>query len=373
MAFRDNPAWLTAARALGLQLHEGGSFVSGASFLRLKRSMGRPVGEVPNTRQWMHGMWPIPHTSERKEVLVLVDVRSVGSSTYIETHTLARVTPPLFYGLSLGSQNWFTRSFQARQGTGDPRFDDAFRFDALDPGRSRQLFIPRIVALMLPMSALHVHVTDSCVDIRSDDVELDVMNLTRRLNTATAVAHALATRRSEIPPSGGELALKERWSVAAGAQGMAFEPARFRIHGRVGALSTRIALEGEPQMLGTVLSAMLPAPLGISLKLFEQGPLSFLATLFGTQDIVLGDPAFDRMFVVQGQEAGVRTLLASPDLRRALHSLVVGADGFTIDDTRVIVRWPAAFEPPQLRNVIDHVRRLDRGFAPRVPRGGAYR
>ncbi|MCA9590503.1 MAG: hypothetical protein KC657_34605 [Myxococcales bacterium] len=370
---RDNPQWLVTAHTLGLALHGPGSYVDGASFARLKRSMRGPADRAPNTKQWMYGTWPVPGSSARVEVLVLVDLRNVGSSSYIETHTVARVTPPLFYGLTLSSQNWLSKALAPVPGIGDVRFDDAFRFDALDPTRARQLFTPHVVAHMLPMSALYVRVCDSSVDIRSDGVELDPLALTRRLNTAAVVAAALSARRREIPTSEGEVALAERWARFAGAEGFAFDAPRLRIDGQVGALATRVALEGEPKKLSTVLSARLPMPLGIGLRLSEQSALSFLAELFGQQDIVVGDPPFDQKFIVQGQEAAVRAVLASPELRRGLHSLVLGADDFTIDDARVIVRWPCVFEPSQLASVVEHVRLIGRGLVHGPPRQGAYR
>jgi hypothetical protein len=60
-------------------------------------------------------------------------------------------------------------------------------------------------------------------------------------------------------------------------------------------------------------------PTDLHFRIFEQELLSVVARLAGMQDIRIGDPKFDRAFVVQASdEKRLREILAAPELRALL-------------------------------------------------------
>jgi hypothetical protein len=370
--------WGAVARALGLTLQTSGTYSESFSFPGLKRAMAR--GDGTSSNPWMFGTWPVSAEpgARRVEVMVLVDVRAHLDWLYAETHAIARIAAPLLYGLDLHTWRWFEGAFTPQWGIGHGPFDHAFRFDALDHHRARQLFGPAIIERLLPYSDATIHITDSVVDIRcAEGVERDAPSLARRLDNAVTLAEALAARRREIPASNAERETFDGWAEVAAAEGLVLDRAAARMEGDVEGLATTLAVEGTPGKLRTVLHVRLPRSLGLGLRMFEQLGVSFLAELFGRQDIVIGDPAFDSAFVIQGNEPGVRAVLANPHLRRALHQLLVGSDGFEVDDRGLFVRWPYVFQARDpLRSAIAHVRMVRDGLGiagPAAPAGAPYR
>ena len=60
---------------------------------------------------------------------------------------------------------------------------------------------------------------------------------------------------------------------------------------------------------------------GIKFKLYHQGLLDTIEAKLGMQDIIVGDPDFDRKFIIQGSDdAVVKKLLADDDLRARIAS-----------------------------------------------------
>ena len=369
--------WGSIARALGLTLQTSGSYSESFSFPGLKRAMARADGDPSNP--WMFGSWPVSAAPDAKrvEVIVLVDVRTHLDWMYAETHTIARIGAPLLYGLRAQTTRWFQGAFTPQWGIGHPGIDQAFRVDALDGSRARQLFDPAMIDRLLPFADATLQITDSAVDLRCDEgVERDAASLARRLDRVVSLAEALAARRREILASDEERATLDTWGEAAAAAGLSLDRAGARIEGTVDGLAVTLAVEGTPGKLRTVLHVMLPHPLGVGLRMFEQAGVTFFAELFGRQDIIIGDPAFDSAFVIQGNEPGVRAVLANPLLRRALHQLLVGSDGFEVDDRGVFVRWPYVFHKREaLESAIAHVRMVREGLGLAGPaaRDGAYR
>ena len=86
-----------------------------------------------------------------------------------------------------------------------------------------------------------------------------------------------------------------------------------------------IVLDAHAEVAGyssdvvTRLRAPVPNPDGFRFRLKAAGLLAPLATLLGAEDIELGDPAFDRAFVVQSADpARTKRLLDDAALRAAL-------------------------------------------------------
>lgn len=370
-------AWADAANALGLTLFPPGLFSESRPFPALLRAMA--IGDGDRSSPWMYGQWPREGGQRRHEVLVLVDVRPEHDWQWAETHVLVRLQTPLLYGVDLFSRRWFQQSFTPQPPIGHPGFDASFVFCALDPAQTLRLLTPEVVDALLPFAADFVHVTDTAVDLRTPDgAPRDAGALAIRLERAVALAEALSFRRRAIRPTEAERRATDVWAEVAAAEGLGFERFSRQMEGQVGSLSVTLSMEGAPRKLRTVVHAKLPRRLGAGLRLFEQQGISAIASLFGRQDIQIGDPAFDAAFVVQGHEPQVRAILADARLRAALHTLLVGSDAFIFDDASLVLSYPYVIDRADvLRATISTTREIAAlVFGPRggPPQGvGPYR
>lgn len=337
--FDTNPAWGHAAQALGLVLHEAGSFAVGRAFAQLKRTLGAAAAPPAKNHQWMVGR------RNGTEVMVLQHVVSQGSSTTTYTHTLARVEPATLLGYSIGYRPWLVRKLgTSTTRTGDAWFDEHYELKTTDPR-----FMSALAALARSgqtqwfqrAQPADIAVSDAVVDLHSVGILTAPNEIARRLDVATQIAAALPPLLRPLHDTALHVDVARHWSAFAEAHRFAFDPERARFDGTVGALRVRIGLEGEPNKIFTTCVAEMPRVLGFGLGLEKQGSLQFLRELFGAQDIVVGDPVFDAAFVVKGANvAAVRQLFANRALTRALVELDLGSVEFTMNDAKLVVRWP---------------------------------
>lgn len=389
--FGEDQRWATAAGAFGFVLHDaaaaGIGFHSGASFSHLKRAMGGPARPPFGSQHWMYGMRQVGSTGGRPpravEVLVLVNVVSAGSSSTTYTHTIARIDPPLLLGVSIRQTNWFERKLSPTPHPfGDPHLDELIRLEAREVPRAMTLFASRggpapglATRLGLVQNAAFL-VSDGSVDVHSSDgVVTDVDTLGRRIDFAAVLAAEIAEQSAWLPPDPMHAALEGLLRTFGDTERFTFDPARLRLEGEVAGARVRIALESEPSAIFTAVTVDLPKSLGLGLRMKPQSSMQFLATLFGSQDIEVGDPIFDDRFVIQGTiPAYVQAAFANPTLRRVIWELAHGAQDVRIDDARLFFRYPIApTQETQLRGIVEHIRTAMAAFFPSGPAPGPYR
>src|SRR5439155_325125 len=110
------------------------------------------------------------------------------------------------------------------------------------------------------------------------------------------------------------------WIAFAEARGLALDAEQQALSGPYAGVPVRLALSTEDGIARTRLRAFFPRPLGLGLHVSREAPiLHGLGKLFGMQDIELGDPAFDRAFLIKGQPPErVRQLFGAPEARARL-------------------------------------------------------
>lgn len=337
--FDTNPAWGHAAQALGLVLHDPGSFAGGRAFSELKRTLGAAVPHPAKNQHWMVGR------RNGTEVLVLQNVVSQGSSTTTYTHTLARIEPATLLGYAIAFRPWLVRKLgTTTTRSGDAWFDEHYELRIAEPrlmSALGELAKRGHTGWFQRAQPADVAVADSVVDLHTDGVVTAPNELARRLDVATQIASVMAPLLRPLHDTALHVDIARHWSAFGDANKLAFDPERSRLDGNVGALRVRIGAEGEPNKIFTTLVAEMPRVLGFGLGLEKQGSFQFLRELFGSQDIVVGDPTFDAAFVVKGTNvAAVRQLFANRALTRTLVELDLGSGAFMMNDAKLVVRWP---------------------------------
>jgi len=384
----DDRGWRDAAAHLGLALHDPasaqGSFHAGASFEHLKRAMGAAVAREGKSSHWMYGRRRVSagRRSRDVEVFVLVNIETHGSSTTTYTRTIARIDPSLLLGLAVRRASWIDRAFGApKYLLGDAELDASLRVEARSPRAAVLLttkpgVTPSIGADIATLRGFEFAISDGSVDLyTSSGVVTDAGVLAWRLDTAASLAIALEDADARLPRDPDRAALAGAWATFADVAGLTFDARRMRLGGVASDARFRIALEGDAGVLYTAITVELPRSLGLGLRMKPQGALQFLSSLFGAQDIELGDAAFDARFVIEGAvPAKVRAALASPVLRRALLELAHGATDVRVDDVRLFFRYPiVATSEGQLGGLVERIRIVVDGFFPRPAAVGPYR
>lgn len=388
--FGQGAKWLVAAQELGLVLHEriegAASYLGGASFSQVKRMIGPAAAPPPDTLHWMVGnrrTRDARGASRDVEVVVLVNIVSHGSSSTTYTHTIARVDPPLFTGLSLVRSSWLGRTFGTPPRTfGEHALDHALRLEARDAARAALLFTgrggpsPRLGDRLLPLTNVDFQITDGVVDLyTSNGIVTDPVALAWRLDTAASLATGLADQDAWLPPDPNRASYLGILGAFASAAGFTLDERRVRVNGVVAGAQVRITLESQPGAIYTTVSVELPQNLGLGLRMKPQGSLQFIADFFGGQDIIVGDRMFDDRFVIQGNVPDfVRRAFASAPLRQAVLELAHGAVDVRVDDARLFFRYPIPVtREDQLFGIAARIDTAVNGFFPRGAGVGPYR
>ncbi len=93
---------------------------------------------------------------------------------------------------------------------------------------------------------------------------------------------------------------------------------------------------GKSSTRYTRFTVKFPA-IGIGLQLFRQAGLGQFLKIFGTQDIVIGEPTFDEAFIVKANDTqGARALL-TPGRTMALNQLLSVHPDVVVKDDRVVI------------------------------------
>jgi hypothetical protein len=134
------------------------------------------------------------------------------------------------------------------------------------------------------------------------------------------------------------LAADAAWEPYAMQRGMQHRSGRMgwahtqwpRVDGGLEGVAVAIELVPRNSGVHTAVLAALPAPMEGNVEVTREGLFSKIGKLFGAQDIVLGDGAFDRAFLVKGtSELTVRALLS---VAACTELLSLGADRLAYDD-----------------------------------------
>lgn len=315
--------WGTLAGALQLApFKPSGPFLQSMCFRHMERARGSSAASMePSFAHWLWGQ------RRGVQVVVLQYETGSGSSTTTWTAAIARIDPPLHLGLEVTAENLFSRVFGAADilvGHGD--LDSKLRIHAYDAPRAAMLFSAAdeegrrlseyTAGLVRTYSS---RVADSTVEVSQQGVVTDPEKVAAMLDRAVDLATWLAARRARLPQSPAEQSQVREWQRFANVSGFQADLARVTAHGSRDGVLVELGQEFEGQSIYTALSARFPGAAPAKLYLERTLAPGFIQGIF-SQDIKVGDPAFDAAYKVQGEpEDVVRRLLSRPAVLQALN------------------------------------------------------
>lgn len=366
--------WRYAAATLGLRVYlPTESYDVDACFTRLERGRGRPAGTETAGRVWMVGR--VEAASQRGvDVIVVPRSEATQSSTHASSTSyadiVARIDPPLFLGLELEAPRPMDPIFGPKfnELTGDPELDRASGITATKAPAAAQLLrrhAPPPNDLLDHLQALsakaRIVISDTAVHYRLP-YEDDPAVLGPQIASVAALAASIGARRGRLPRDPAESALVALFRSAAetgsgsgnGRVRLAFDDERLVLSGWFGGVQLRLAVETERTESHLLLALETPRPLDLGLRLTKQGTLQLIAGWFGSQDVKVGDRAFDDAFVIKAKdEPQVKALFgAHPAARAALLELAPSSAELVLDDERLVVRSPGVADPNAVRRLL---------------------
>ncbi len=273
------------------------------------------------------------------------------------------VRPPLDLGLHLRRRDVLASPIDLME-LGDDDIDAEFRLSADEPDRARQLFTADLRAHLVALNRKSYDFRlrdDGCAVYQDFDLYVDQAWLTGAFYAAARTAALVASACSKVDPALPVLEHGRALGALAAERGLAFGTAPLVAQGRHGGTLLQIGAERTGRRAHHLFArAGFEAELGIGLSIRRAGLLDGARTLLGGQDIVLGDQAFDRHFLVRAEahREHVGTLI-DPASRLALLEIDGRAGPVTINDRGVTV-WPIppSLEPRDLVWLVDALREV---------------
>lgn len=347
--------WATLASALGLTpFAPTAGYTRGMCFPQVRRTMGTPHPPKPSYAHRLGGMWKgVP-------VVVLTFDEGSGSNQTTYTGVLAEVDPPLLMGLSVTPHGPLDGLFgRSDIVLGDPSIDDRLAIGGFSAAAVRQFFRGtdegRIaVGRLLRAVRYSPYVSDSVVDLSCGGTLTAPASVAERLDVAVGIARALGRRRTAMPFLPEQEAQAGEWQTFADSSGFAFDRARMRLTGTAATRAgdapftspgghVEVTLETEPGRVLTSVSVRFPRSVGFGFTVRRTKMPSFLQGLFG-QDIRIGVPAFDDLYVVTGApEDRVRELLARKPVPDILAELGRASDEVEMHQDGLLYRLAGSF------------------------------
>jgi len=216
-----------------------------------------------------------------------------------------RLDPPMDLGLEMRRRDVVWTSL-GPVSTGSDDLDSEFLIEADEPRRAATLFAPAVRDLLVALhrATYELRLRDggcSFHDTYSEGVDAWIV---RAAHAAAETAAIVDAARAGVPPAAplrGHAAAIRTLSAARGLS-IATTP-----------LSATGAFDGRPIEIRSTrtrhrhhhltLRAGFETDLGLDLAVRREGLLDGLSTLFGGQDMQVGDAAFDRRFLVRADPA----------------------------------------------------------------------
>jgi hypothetical protein len=240
-------------------------------------------------------------------------------------------------------------------------------FGGDDLDRVRALLDERVMSLLKPGLA-HLAIYDDGIVATLRDVFGEWNDdRTGAIVKVTQAAHELrrqVLRASSAVPVAAELSGHEMaWAALAlpGQSEMLRCPLSLLVSTEQVALRA-VSVRRGPGAFGVEIEAVFTSPLGIGLQVHPQGLVDRIATLLGGQDLLLGDDAFDRAFVVRAKQQGAAIAALSEEARKGLQELsVLGA--VEVDDQRLRVVIPEGVTAEDSSRAIEAVATVSAALA----------
>lgn len=288
-------------------------------------------------------------------------------STY-ETHVVAAIDPPL--AMRLGIVPSTIRDDLLGAGddirVGDDAFDGVYTVRGIDPEQTRRVAgsIAR-ECVRRDLGAWTIRVTDTAVRLHVPTLAADLETLRPAVEAAENIAKALIAARANAPEAPWERDALAAMDMVATATGLTLDRRRLRLEGKLGTVDVAVRIEVGDHDMTTHVESRFEQPLGIALQVVPQSATATVLSWIGaTEDIRVGDEAFDKELVVKGRPVDVVKQVLDQPVRDRLRVMLAHAlDVKVTDDGVHLVLKGTPTEPDVLRNAIDDVADVTRRLA----------
>lgn len=265
-----------------------------------------------------------------------------GTERTTEYRGVLGLERPLGLGLLIRprrSRRWLRRRARAQKvRTEDEQFDKSFEVYGDDDERVNTLLTSEVKAVIAETARRwpHLMVTDHHVRVLLSQPEASPEGLGALVEALRRVADALLEARRGVRPPKSLERVVPAWSKLADQLGLDFEPWLPALAGALHDRPVRVHArrEADGYLAEILVSFREHRTLGFRMQP-QVAPDGYWSV---GQDIQIGDPAFDRSFVIKGYDPNaVRRILSEP-VRRVLSELADEGSHLDLDDRRIRIR-----------------------------------
>lgn len=307
-----------------------------------------------------------------------------NSSTTYYTVVDGTVDPQLDLGLSVSQQTTLGDLFGSFVGAQDievrdPAFDPLYVVKGDEPHRVHAMLGTRIREMLVGLGrgGTFFDLHDGGARHVRRGIVTDERWLLWAIPAAARLAALMHERRGRVPPASPLAPHRDAWFRFARQHGLAASDAPLAMWGTIDGDSVQAsAVRTRPLTYAIEVLARYPEPLHAGFAVRSSGLLDPLRGFFGAEDHELGDPAFDRAFVVRGRLDVVHAVL-QPAVRTRIVELSERAGPVQIFDHGVVIQSPSLSRDPaqairMVSDAADLARRIHALARPRAQRA-AYR
>jgi hypothetical protein len=264
-----------------------------------------------------------------------------GSDRRVEHRGTLSLSRPLGLGLLVRrrkSRGWLRRPRAGRVRTADAEFDRVFEVFGDDEERVQALLDGPTQAAIIAFAHRwpDVMLTDHHVRVLLERPEASPGDLGALVDGMRRLADRLVDMRRRVRPPDAVAGLVEPWTALGERLGLPIEPWLPALSGHVGGRDVIVMARRDDDGWGSEIVVRTRPHREIGLRLDAQtSPDGYWSV---GQDIQVGDPEFDKAFVIKGwNPSAVRKLLAG-DARGRILGLVTRGLVVELDDQRLRLR-----------------------------------
>ena len=353
-------------------------------------ALGSSFNPGPHSHRYIHARRYLPEMYgqyDGQDIYVGVRTYTTGSGKNRQTHYYTYIDVVFDVALKRGLRarradgvsKFFGDVFGQRDiQVGHEAFDRDFRIDGHDPAQIAGLLRDNEVIghLQGNYGPFRIEVDDYRVRIEASGTHTEASVLGPLLGPAVGLYRAVLRTWSALPPSVEEARVGETWQRVSERLGLTYRARGMVAQGHTDQVGVRAEVTILEKSWATVVSATFDPPLGVGLELSREGLLSSFGKMLGGQDIELGDPAFDRHFIVKGRDPDRVKLILEPDARAILLALDQSGGNLEVSDRAVTMTVPliVSDQDPLLQLISQVTEAGNKMVAYRRPTGvGPYR
>ncbi len=313
---------------------------------------------------------PMSGTYQGRQVKVAIGHRRNSESGYNYTYCETELNPQLRLLLKLDSNPGVANQLvDAMTGTrdntiGDTEFDRRFRL-LCDDDRVRQFLMQNLddkqnLAQNLVSAGQYVEeiiLKDELVYVEEKQAVLEFQGLKQMLEWTVYLAQRVEKSNQLLPLSDWERSLVQAWKSFAEKSSIFFDEKNLSLKGPYRGFEIQATLgRSERRTWLTEFKLDFGRNLMLGLHILQQNAIHEIVSLFGAQDLQIGEAAFDKTFVVKAKNVQAVQYLLKPDLCRQLLKLNSPAKTFKVDDEGIFLSAETLVcEECLLRNYCDEI------------------